>query len=175
MVKDSVKSRLPWLVINLVTAVLASIVIDLFAATIAKIVALSAVMTIISGMGGNSGTQTLTIIIRGLSLGEIDKENAIRILRKEIIVGLINGFFIGIFVAGIAMFYEFNPLFGLIAALAMLLNMLCAAIAGYGVPILLEKIGVDPALASGVFVTTFTDVLGFFFFLGLATIAMPYL
>lgn len=175
LVKDSVKSRLPWLVINLVTAVLASIVIDLFAATIAKIVALSAVMTIISGMGGNSGTQTLTIIIRGLSLGEIDKENAIRILRKEIIVGLINGFFIGIFVAGIAMFYEFNPLFGLIAALAMLLNMLCAAIAGYGVPILLEKIGVDPALASGVFVTTFTDVLGFFFFLGLATIAMPYL
>ena len=132
-------------------------------------------MTIISGMGGNAGTQTLTIIVRGLSLGEVDRENAVRILIKEVLVGLATGIVIGVFVAGIAMFYEFNPLFGLVAAVAMLLNMLCASIAGYAIPILLEKLKIDPALASGVFVTTFTDGLGFFFFLGLATVAMPYL
>lgn len=172
---DSIKSRLPWLVVNLLTALLASSVIDLFSDTISKIVALSAVMTIISGMGGNAGTQTLTIIVRGLSLGEVDKENGFRILIKEVAVGLVTGTVIGIFVAAIAMYYEFNPLFGLIAAIAMLLNMLCAAIAGYAIPVILDKLKIDPALASGVFVTTFTDVLGFFFFLGLATAAMPYL
>lgn len=174
-VSDSIRSRLPWLIVNLATALLASAVIDLFSDTISKIVALSAVMTIISGMGGNAGTQTLTIIVRGLSLGEVDRENAVRILIKEVLVGLATGIVIGVFVAGIAMFYEFNPLFGLVAAVAMLLNMLCASIAGYAIPILLEKLKIDPALASGVFVTTFTDVLGFFFFLGLATVAMPYL
>lgn len=172
---DSIKSRLPWLIVNLATAILASSIIDMFSDTISKIVALSAVMTIISGMGGNAGTQTLTIIVRGLSLGEVDKENAIRILIKEVVVGLATGVVIGVFVAAIAMYYEFNPLFGLVAAVAMLLNMLCAAIAGYAVPIILNKLKIDPALASGVFVTTFTDVLGFFFFLGLATLAMPYL
>ena len=85
-------------------------------------------MTIISGMGGNAGTQTLTIIVRGLSLGEVDRENAVRILIKEVLVGLATGIVIGVFVAGIAMFYEFNPLFGLVAAVAMLLNMLCASL-----------------------------------------------
>lgn len=174
-IANSVKSRLPWLIVNLITAVLASTVIDLFSETISKIVALSAVMTIISGMGGNAGTQTLTIVIRGLSLGEIDKENAKRILGKEIGVGLIAGTVIGIFVAGIAMYYEFNPIFGLVAGIAMILNMLCAAVAGYAIPIILNKIHIDPALASGVFVTTVTDVLGFLFFLGLATLVMPYL
>lgn len=174
-ISDSIKSRLPWLIVNLITALLASAVIALFSDTISKIVALSAVMTIISGMGGNAGTQTLTIIVRGISLGEVDKDNAIRILIKEVAVGLATGIVIGIFVAVIAMFYEFNPLFGLIAAIAMVLNMLCAAIAGYAIPIILNKLKIDPALASGVFVTTFTDVLGFFFFLGLATVAMPWL
>lgn len=174
-IRDSIKSRLPWLIVNLITALLASTVIDLFSDTISKIVALSAVMTIISGMGGNAGTQTLTIIVRGLSLDEIERDNAIRILVKEVVVGLATGVVIGLFVAGIAMFYEYNPVFGLVAAVAMLLNMLCAAIAGYAVPLILNKLKIDPALASGVFVTTFTDVLGFFFFLGLATLAMPYL
>ena len=174
-VKDSIRSRLPWLIINLITALLASAVIDLFADTIAKIVALSAVMTIISGMGGNAGTQTLTIIIRGISLGEIKRENAWHILRKEIAVGVATGIVIGLFVAGIAVIYESNPFFGLIAAVAMLLNMVCAAIAGFAVPVILNRLHIDPALASGVFVTTVTDVLGFLFFLGLATVAMPYL
>lgn len=172
---DSIKSRLPWLIVNLITALIASAVIDMFSDVIAKIVALSAVMTIISGMGGNAGTQTLTIVVRGLSLGAIDKKNALHILRKEIFVGLATGVVIGIFVAIIAMFYEYNPIFGLVAAVAMLLNMLCAAISGYIVPIALSKLKIDPALASGVFVTTVTDVLGFFFFLGLASVALPFM
>ena len=174
-VMESVKSRLPWLVVNLITALLASSVIARFDGTIEKIVALSAVMTIISGMGGNAGTQSLTMVVRALSLDEIDKENAIKILLKELGAGLINGVVIGALVAVIALFYNFNPWFGLIAAVAMILNMLCAALAGFLVPILLEKLQVDPAIASSVFVTTVTDCMGFFFFLGLATIAMPLL
>ena len=108
-VADSVKSRLPWLAVNLVTALAASFVINLFNGTIEKIVALSAVMTIISGMGGNAGTQTLTLVIRALSLEEIDRENARPILLKELGAGLINGAAIGVLVAGIAMFYDANP------------------------------------------------------------------
>lgn len=172
---DSVKSRLPWLAVNLLTAILASCVIDLFSDTIAKIVALSAIMTIISGMGGNAGTQSLAIVVRALSLGEIDRDNAKRIFIKEIGVGLITGAVIGIFVAIVAMNYEYNPVFGLVAGIAMLLNMIFATFAGYSIPIILKKLNIDPALASAVFVTTVTDTLGFFFFLGLATIALPYL
>ena len=172
---DSVKSRLPWLVVNLVTAILASSVIDKFSSTIAQIVALSAVMTIISGMGGNAGTQSLTMVVRALSLGEINKENGRSILLKEICAGVLNGIVIGALVAVIAMFYDFNPWFGLVAGVAMLLNMVCAALAGFLIPIILEKVNIDPAIASSVFVTTVTDCMGFFLFLGLATIAMPLL
>lgn len=174
-VKDAVRSRLPWLIVNLATALLASSVIAHFDGTISQIVALSAVMTIISGMGGNAGTQSLTIVVRALSLGEIDKDNGLKILFKEVVTGLVNGLVIGILVAVIALFYDFNPWFGLITGLAMILNMLAAALAGYLIPIILEKIHVDPAIASSVFVTTVTDCLGFFFLLGLATITMPHL
>ncbi len=132
-------------------------------------------MTIISGMGGNAGTQSLTIVVRALSLNEIEKENGLRILGKEIVTGLINGLVIGALVSIIALFYDFNPWFGLISGMAMILNMLAAALAGYLIPIILEKVHVDPAIASSVFVTTVTDCLGFFFLLGLATIAMPHL
>jgi magnesium transporter len=174
-VLDSVKSRLPWLVVNLVTAILASSVIDKFSSTIAQIVALSAVMTIISGMGGNAGTQSLTMVVRALSLGEINRENGRSILLKEICAGVLNGIVIGALVAVIAMFYDYNPWFGLVAGVAMLLNMVCAALAGFLIPIILEKVNIDPAIASSVFVTTVTDCMGFFLFLGLATIAMPLL
>ena len=174
-VLEAVKSRLPWLAVNLVTALLASTVIAQFNGTIEKIVALSAVMTIISGMGGNAGTQSLTMVVRALSLNEINKDNGRLILRKEILAGLLNGAAIGAMVACIALFYHFNPWFGLIAGIAMVLNMVCAALAGFLIPILLEKMNIDPALASSVFVTTVTDCLGFFFFLGLATLTMPLL
>lgn len=174
-IKDSIKSRLPWLIVNLITALIASAVIDLFQTTISQVVALSAVMTIISGMGGNAGTQSLTIVVRGLSLGDLTKENGAKILLKELAVGLITGIVIAVFVSILALVYEFNIMFGIIAGVAMVMNMVMATFAGYIVPVLLNKFNIDPALASGVFVTTVTDVLGFLFFLGLASVFIQYL
>lgn len=172
---ESLRSRLPWLVINLFTAVMAAAVISLFEGTISQVVSLATIMPIVTGMGGNAGTQSLTIVVRGLSLGELTKENAVSILAKEVGVGLFSGIVIGVLIAVGAMLFERNPMFGLVTGAAMFLNMILANIAGYFIPVLLEKCHVDPALASGVFVTTVTDVLGFLFFLGLATLALPYL
>ena len=174
-VGESFKSRIPWLIVNLFTAVLAAAVVSFFEGTIAQVVTLATVMPIVTGMGGNAGTQSLTIVVRGLSLGEMSKENAIGIMLKEVAVGFCSGVVIGIIVAIGSMLFEGNPIFGLVTGLAMFLNMILANIAGYFIPVILEKFHVDPALASGVFVTTVTDVLGFFFFLGLATIFLPYL
>ena len=174
-VSESFKSRIPWLIVNLFTAVLAASVVSFFEGTIAQVVTLATVMPIVTGMGGNAGTQSLTIVVRGLSLGELTKENAIKIMLKEIAVGFISGIVIGILVALGSMVFEGNPIFGVVTGLAMFLNMILANIAGYFIPVILEKLHIDPALASGVFVTTVTDVLGFFFFLGLATIFLPYL
>ena len=172
-VSESFKSRIPWLIVNLFTAVLAASVVSFFEGTIAQVVTLATVMPIVTGMGGNAGTQSLTIVVRGLSLGELTKENAIKIMLKEIAVGFISGIVIGILVALGSMVFEGNPIFGVVTGLAMFLNMILANIAGYFIPVILEKLHIDPALASGVFVTTVTDVLGFFFFLGLATIFLP--
>lgn len=172
---ESAKSRLPWLVVNLFTAVLAAMVVSTFESTISQVVSLATIMPIVTGMGGNAGTQTMTIIVRGLSLGEITKDNAVKIILKEIGVGIISGIVIGVIVAIGAMLFEGNPMFGVVTGVAMFLNMLLANIAGYAIPLVLEKIQVDPALASSVFVTTVTDVLGFFFFLGLATSFITYL
>lgn len=172
---ESLKSRLPWLIINLFTAVLAASVVSYFEGTISQVVSLATIMPIVTGMGGNAGTQSLTIVVRGLSLGELTKENAVLILMKEIGVGMFSGIVIGILIALGAMVFEGNPIFGLVTGVAMFLNMILANIAGYFIPVILEKCHVDPALASGVFVTTVTDVLGFLFFLGLATVALPYL
>lgn len=174
-VGESFKSRIPWLIINLFTAVMAASVVSLFEGTIAQVVTLATVMPIVTGMGGNAGTQSLTIVVRGLSLGELTKENAIKIMLKEVAVGFFSGVVIGILVALGSMIFEGNPIFGVVTGLAMFMNMILANIAGYFIPVILEKFHVDPALASGVFVTTVTDVLGFFFFLGLATIFLPYL
>ncbi len=171
----SLKSRLPWLIINLFTAILAAMVIAVFEGTISQVVALATIMPIVTGMGGNAGTQSMTIVVRGLSLKELTKENAAAILLKEIGVGILSGVVIGILIAVGSMLLEGNPIFGLVTGIAMFLNMMLANIAGYFIPVILEKCHVDPALASGVFVTTVTDVLGFLFFLGLATVALPYL
>lgn len=172
---ESLKSRLPWLLINLLTAFLASSVVAVFSGTIEKVVALAAVNPIIAGMGGNAGTQSLTIVVRGIALGELTGDNARRVFFKEFGVGILSGVSIGLVVALICGAMQQNPIFGLVVGLAMLLNMAFATIAGYAVPVILKKINVDPALASSVFVTTVTDVLGFFFFLGLATLFLPYL
>lgn len=173
--KDSVKSRLPWLLINLVTAILAGATVGLFSDTIDKVVILAAFNPIIAGMGGNAGTQGLTLIVRGIALGELTKENAKRVCLKEIKVGVINGLAIGLVTAMLGIVWANKPIFGLVVGLAMLGNMCVAAIVGYLVPVILKKLKADPALSSAVFVTTFTDVCGFFFFLGLATIFIQYL
>ena len=172
---ESFKNRIPWLIVNLFTAIMASSVVSVFEGTIAKVVALATISPIITGMGGNAGTQTLTIVVRGLSLGELDKENARKVLLKEIGLGILNGIIIGALVSLGAWFFAGNPWFGVVAGLAMICNMVVATLAGYFVPVILDRLHVDPALASGVFVTTFTDMFGFFAFLGLATILMIHL
>lgn len=171
--KDSFRSRIPWLIVNLFTAVLAAATVSMFETTISKVVALATVMPIVTGMGGNAGTQSLTIVVRGLSLGELTRDNAWKILLKEIGVGILSGIVIGSVVAIGAMLMESNPVFGLVTGVAMFLNMILANFAGYFIPVILEKFHVDPALASGVFVTTVTDVMGFFLFLGMATLFLP--
>ncbi len=168
----SVKSRLPWLIVNLFTAILAASTVSLFEDTIAKVVALAAFMPIVAGMGGNAGTQTLTLIVRGIALDEVRPENARKILKKEIGVGILNGVVLGSAVAFLGYIWEGSYVFGLVIGVAMLLNLIMATLAGYFVPLTLKKLNIDPALASAVFVTTVTDVLGFFFFLGLATLCL---
>ncbi|MBE0450872.1 MAG: magnesium transporter [Clostridia bacterium] len=174
-VRGAIKSRLPWLLVNLVTAILAAATVSLFENTIAQIVALATFMPIVAGMGGNAGTQTLTMIIRGIALGELNYENQKEILRKEVLIGLINGLVLGIIVALLGYIWVGTAAFGFVIGLAMFLNLIVATISGFYVPVILKKVGIDPALASAVFVTTVTDVLGFFFFLGLATIMIKLL
>jgi magnesium transporter len=171
----AIKSRLPWLLVNLVTATLAAKTVSLFENTIAQIVALATFMPMVAGMGGNAGSQTLTLIIRGIAIGEISYENQADILKKEIAIGIINGLCIGLVVGVLGYFWVGSLAFGFVIGTAMLLNLIVATISGYLVPVLLKKVGIDPALASAVFVTTVTDVLGFFFFLGLATVMLQYL
>ena len=173
--KESVRSRLPWLIVNLVTAILASAVVGMFEGTIEAVVSLATFMPIVTGMGGNAGTQTLTIIVRGLALGELNFKNMKKVFFKEVGVGLLTGIVIGLIIGILGFIWEGNFIFGIIIGVAMILNMIVATITGYLVPIVLKKFKVDPALASSIFVTTFTDVLGFFFFLGLATILIQYL
>lgn len=171
----AIKSRLPWLLVNLVTATLAAKTVSLFENTIAQIVALATFMPMVAGMGGNAGSQTLTLIIRGIAIGEISYENQADILKKEIAIGIINGLCLGLVVGVLGYFWVGSLSFGFVIGTAMLLNLIVATISGYLVPVLLKKVGIDPALASAVFVTTVTDVLGFFFFLGLATVMLQYL
>ncbi|MCY4029338.1 MAG: magnesium transporter [Acidobacteria bacterium] len=169
------RKRLPWLAVNLATAALAALVVQRFEATIDRVVALAAFMTIVASMGGNAATQTLTVIVRGIALGELTWGNTWRALRKETLVGLANGVVFGIAGAGIAWWVVGNPYFGAILALAMVINLIVAAFAATLIPIALRALKVDPALASAVFITTLTDVFGFFAFLGLATFFIRYL
>lgn len=171
----SIKSRLPWLCVNLLTAILASSVVSLFEDTISKVVVLATFMPIVAGMGGNAGTQTLTLVVRGIALGQLTYENSKKVLFKEIRVGMINGASIGCGVALLAWLWSGNPILGLVIGCAMLLNMTAATLAGFLVPMTLKKLKIDPALASSVFVTTVTDICGFFFFLGLATVFIEFL
>lgn len=169
---DSIKSRLPWLLVNMVTAIIASSMVRIFEGTLAQVVALATFMPIVAGMGGNAGAQSLTLIVRSIALGELSMENAKHVLIKELKVGFINGIVIGLLMAVLGYIFEGNFYFALVIGLALFLNLLVASISGYFVPVTLKKLNIDPALASSIFVTTFTDTLGFFFFLGLATMMM---
>lgn len=171
----SVKLRLPWLLINLLTAFLASSIVNIFQSTIEQVVALSAIMTIISGMGGNAGSQTMSIIIRYLAKDGIDREDSRRQLVKEILNGVINGLINGFLTAIVVVVVYHNLFLGGIVILAMVGNMIIGGIFGLTIPIALKKIGFDPAIASSIFLTTATDTLGFFLLLGLAQLFMPLL
>ena len=172
---ESLTKRLPWLAVNLVTAFIAASVVSLFEHTIDQVVALAVFMPIVAGMGGNAGMQTLTVIVRGIALGELSWGNTRKALFKEALVGLGNGLVLGTLGALIVWLMKGNPVLGGVLGLAMVINMFIAATAGTVIPLGLRAMKVDPALASSVFITTFTDVAGFGSFLGLATVFLKYL
>jgi len=169
---DTTKSRFSWLLVNLLTAVVASIVIGFFQASIEKVVALAVLMPIVASMGGNAGTQTLTVSVRALATKELTAANAIKIITKETFVGGINGLIFAIIIGVLASYWFQDSLLGIVIALAMILNLLIAGMAGILIPLSLNKFKIDPALASGVILTTITDVFGFLSFLGLASILL---
>jgi magnesium transporter len=169
-VMTSARRRAVWLGINLFTAFLASWVIGWFEATLDQIVALAVLMPIVASMGGIAGSQTLTLVIRGLALKQVSGANASKLLFKELSVGAVNGVLWAVVVALIAGLWFESASIGILLGSAMVINLLCAALAGATIPLALNKIGIDPALAGGVLLTTVTDVVGFMAFLGLATV-----
>lgn len=168
-VTSATRSRAPWLLINLGTAILASLVIGLFDATIEQMVALAILMPIVASMGGNAATQTMTVTVRALATKNLDIYNAGRIVRREAFVGILNGAIFAAIMGLVAAGWFGDTSIGVIIGASMIINMLAAALAGILIPLLLDRFGIDPAVASSVFVTTVTDVVGFFSFLGLAT------
>jgi magnesium transporter len=172
---DSLRKRLPWLIVNLVTAFLAASVVKIFEGTIGVVTSLAVFMPVVAGMGGNAATQTLAVIVRGIALGELTWSNSRKALLKEAVVGVGNGVACGVVGAGVVWLMQGNPFLGLILGLAMVINMFVAAVAGTLIPLSLRALRVDPALASSVFITTLTDVFGFFSFLGLGALFIRYL
>jgi len=160
--KDAVKSRLPWLVINLGTAYLAASVVRHFDSTVSLIAPIAAYMTIIAGMGGNAATQALAVTVRRISLNDLTDKQSYNAVVKEFLVGLINGASNGIIVFVIALFYDSNPMLGLVLFLAMTGNLVVAGLTGASIPLILKRVGIDPAVASSIIITTFTDCAGFF-------------
>lgn len=170
---DTVRRRAPWLAVNLFTANMAAAVIGQFEGTIGLIVALAALMPIVASMGGNAGTQSLTVAVRALATRDLTASNAARVVRREIMVGLFNGVGFALVMGLVAWaLYGRNILLGVVIATAMVINLAVAALAGVLVPLTLHRLKLDPALASGTFVTTVTDVVGFFAFLGLASLVL---
>lgn len=167
-VLSTVRSRAPWLVVNLVTAMLASFVISLFNATIEQMVALAALMPIVASMGGNAGTQTMTVTVRALATRDLDRGRVRRLILREVTGGFLNGCIFAVLIGAVTWLRYASPSLGIVIGLAMIINMIAAGSAGILIPLTLNKLKVDPAIASSVFVTTVTDVIGFFAFLGLA-------
>jgi magnesium transporter len=169
-VLDTMRARATWLLVNLGTAFMAASVIGLFEDTIERVVALAVLMPIVASMGGNAGTQTLTVAVRGLATKELSADNALRIIGKEVLVGLLNGLVFALLVGSAAWLWFKEPMIGIVIGLAMVINLIVAGLAGSLIPLTLERLGVDPAVSSSVFLTTCTDVVGFLAFLGLASI-----
>jgi magnesium transporter len=169
-VLETVKSRVPWLIVNLGTAMLASTVIGLFDATIEQMVALAVLMPIVASMGGNAGTQTMTVTVRALATNKLGPVNARRVITRETLVGLFNGLILSVILASVVFLWFGSGMLGAVIGAAMIVNALAAAVAGILIPLTMHRFDLDPAPASGVFVTTVTDVVGFFAFLGLASI-----
>jgi len=167
---ETTKQRFPWLFVNLITAILASLVISQFEAAIAQIVALAVLMPIVASMGGNAGTQSLTVAVRALATRDLTRSNLLRVVSREAVVGLINGVVFAVVMGVIGVLWFGSPALGGVIAAAMVINLLVAGLAGILIPVVLDRLKIDPALASGAFVTTVTDVVGFFAFLGLAVI-----
>ena len=167
---ETTRLRFSWLLANLVTAILASIVISFFEATISQMVALAVLMPIVASMGGNAGTQTMTVAVRALATQDLGPVNAVRVILRESAVGLLNGLLFALIMAAIAYFWFGSDELGLVIGVAMVVNLFAAALAGILIPLGLDALDLDPAIASGVFVTTVTDVVGFFAFLGLAAV-----
>ncbi|OSP54035.1 magnesium transporter [Pseudoruegeria sp. SK021] len=166
---ETVRARLPWLAVNLLTAILASIVISGFEEAISMVVALAVLMPIVASMGGNAGTQALTVAVRALATRDLTGSNMARVIRREALVGLANGVFFAIVMGLISAVWFASFTLGWVIAVAMVINLLVAGLAGILIPVVLDRLKLDPALASGTFVTTVTDVVGFFAFLGLAS------
>jgi len=171
-VLETTRARFSWLLVNLCTAIVASLVIGLFDAAIEKVVALAVLMPIVASMGGNAGTQTLTVAVRALAMKELTATNAARIVGKEVIVGGINGLLFALLMGGIAWGWFGDTTMGLVIGVAMIVNLLVAGFAGVAIPIVLQRMKVDPAVASAVVLTTVTDVVGFLAFLGLAALVL---
>ncbi|WP_306115513.1 MULTISPECIES: magnesium transporter [unclassified Roseovarius] len=169
---DTTKRRFPWLAVNLVTAILASLVIAQFEATIAQFVALAVLMPIVASMGGNAGTQSLTVAVRAIATKDLTSSNVWRVIRRECFVGLINGVIFAVVMGIVGVLWFGGPELGYVIAAAMVINLVVAGLAGTVIPVILDRVGIDPALASGAFVTTVTDVVGFFAFLGLAAVVL---
>jgi magnesium transporter len=169
---ETTKQRFPWLAVNLLTAILASLVISLFEETIAGLVALAVLMPIVASMGGNAGTQSLTVAVRALATRDLTPSNVWRVIRREALVGLLNGLAFAVVMGVVGTVWFDTPMLGVVIAVAMVINLLVAGLAGIGVPVVMDRFGIDPALASGTFVTTVTDVVGFFAFLGLASVML---
>jgi len=171
-VLETTRQRLPWLFVNLLTAILASLVIAQFEQAIAQLVALAVLMPIVASMGGNAATQSLTVAVRALATRDLTGANVGRVIWRETVVGLLNGLFFALVMGLVSWFWFADPTLGLVIAAAMVVNLVVAGMAGILVPVMMERAGVDPALASGTFVTTVTDVVGFFVFLGLAAVVL---
>ena len=171
-VLDTTRRRFPWLAVNLVTAILASMVIAQFEEAIAQIVALAVLMPIVASMGGNAGTQSLTVAVRAIATKDLTGSNVWRFIRREVLVGLVNGIVFAVVIGIVGVVWFGGPELGYVIGAAMVINLVVAGLAGTVIPVLLERVGIDPALASGAFVTTVTDVVGFFAFLGLAAVVL---